>query len=120
MPPDNPPQALPHKALGNFRRCATALADDFLQGFGAHRIPGNVRNLAAVLHNDNPVSDAMNLEDIVSNINHEQPLLLQLHSQLIDTSPFAHREMIGRFVHDNNAIAESNCPGDFKRLLFAP
>ena len=28
--------------------------------------------------------------------------------------------MIGGFVHNNNAIAERDCSGDFKGLLFAP
>ena len=62
----------------------------------------------------------MNLEDIVGDINHEKPLLLQLHCQLVDMSPFTHRKVIGGFIHDDHPIAESNGTGDFEGLLFAP
>src|SRR5258708_5402797 len=37
-----------------------------------------------------------------------------------DFTPFAYRKMIGGLIHDNNAIAESNRPRNFERLLFAP
>src|ERR1700739_664010 len=62
----------------------------------------------------------MNLENIVRDINHEQPLLLQLYCQLIDMSSFAHRKMIGGLIHDNHAIAERNRPRNFECLLFPP
>ncbi len=62
----------------------------------------------------------MNLEDIVGDINHQKPLLLELHRQFIDVCTLAHRKMIGRFIHDDNPIAEGNSTCDFEGLLFAP
>src|SRR5262249_6537486 len=65
-------------------------------------------------------SNSMNLEDVVRDINHEKPLLLQLHRQLVDVCALAHRKMIGGFIHDDNPIAEGNSAGDFEGLLFTP
>jgi hypothetical protein len=60
----------------------------------------------------------VDLEDVVGDVDHQKTLVAQLQRQLVDMLAFTHRQVIGRLVHDDDAVLEFDRAPDLDRLAF--
>src|ERR1700761_3872796 len=61
----------------------------------------------------------MHLENVVGDVDDQKSLVSELFGKLIDVLAVSHREMVGWFVHDDDAVSERDGTTDFDRLSFA-